>query len=39
MSQDALEGRLDLDQSIEVRDCSGELVHRLSFRDAVSIRQ
>jgi hypothetical protein len=37
ISHDALSGRIGLDQHIEVRDEAGELVHRLSFRDAVSI--
>ena len=37
ISQDALGGRIVLDQYIEVRDGSGNRVHRLSFRDAISI--
>lgn len=37
MSQDILAGRLRLDQSIDVLDEAGELVHHLSFRDAVMI--
>ena len=37
ISQDALEGRIDLGQSIEVRDAAGELVHHLRFQDAVHI--
>ena len=37
ISQDALGGRIMLNQYIEVRDESGKLVHQLSFRDAVKI--
>jgi hypothetical protein len=37
ISQDALGGRINLDQYIEVRDASAKLVHQLSFRDAVTI--
>jgi hypothetical protein len=37
ISQDALSGRIMLNQFIEVRDQSGKLVHQLSFRDAVNI--
>lgn len=37
IGHEALSGRISLDQHIEVRDEAGELVHRLSFRDAVSI--
>ena len=37
ISQDALDGRIDLGQSIEVRDSDGELVHMLRFQDAVLI--
>jgi hypothetical protein len=37
ISQDALGGHIDLKPYIEVRDDVGKLVHRLSFRDAVSI--
>jgi hypothetical protein len=37
IAQDALAGRIMLDQFIEVRDESGKLVHRLSFRDAVTM--
>ena len=36
VSQDALSGAVDLNQLIEVRDEAGELVHRLSLRDAVT---
>lgn len=37
ISQDVLAGRITLDQSIEVRDEGGKVVHRLSFRVAVVI--
>jgi hypothetical protein len=37
ISQDALGGRISLEQYIEVRDESGKLVHQLSFHDAVDI--
>lgn len=37
ISQDALDGRIDLGQSIEVRDSAGDLVHALRFQDAVLI--
>ena len=37
ISQDALAGRIHLDQRIEVRNEDGRLVHQLEFRDAVSI--
>jgi hypothetical protein len=37
ISQDALGGRIMLDQYIEVRDAAGKLIHQLSFRDAVTI--
>lgn len=37
IAQEALSGRIMLDQYIEVRDQAGELVHRLAFRDAVQI--
>jgi hypothetical protein len=37
ISQDALGGRIALNQFIEVRDNGGKLVHQLSFRDAISI--
>ena len=37
ISQDALGGRIMLNQYIEVRDESGKLVHQLAFRDAVTI--
>ena len=39
ISQDALGGRIILNQFIEVRDASGKLVHQLSFRDSVTITQ
>ena len=37
ISHDAIEGRVDLSQSIEVRDEGGELVCIQRFRDAVTI--
>lgn len=37
ISQDALGGRIMLNQFIEVRDKDGKLVHQLCFRDAVTI--
>lgn len=37
ISQDALSGRINLNQYIEVRDEARRLVHQLSFRDAVTI--
>lgn len=37
IAQDALAGRISLNQYIEVRDQNGKLVHQLSFRDAVTI--
>jgi hypothetical protein len=37
ISQDALGGRINLGQYIEVRDSDGKLVCQLSFRDAVTI--
>ena len=37
ISQDALAGRIHLQQAIEVLDDSGSVVHRLAFRDAVDI--
>lgn len=37
ISQDALAGRIDLQQAIEVLDESGAVVHRLQFVDAVTI--
>jgi len=37
ISQDALGGKILLDQFIEVRDEGGKLIHRMGFRDAVSI--
>ncbi|HUP67955.1 MAG TPA: hypothetical protein VM145_07070 [Sphingomicrobium sp.] len=37
ISQDALGGRILLNQFIEVRDETGKLVHQLCFRDSVTI--
>jgi hypothetical protein len=35
--QDALAGRINFNQYIEVRDADGKLIHQLAFRDAVTI--
>ena len=37
IGDDALRGRIDLDQRIDVEDTDGKLVHRLEFEDAVEI--
>ena len=37
ISQDALSGIIRLDQFVEVRDQTGELVHKVAFRNAVTI--
>jgi len=37
ISQDALSGKIFLDQFIEVRDEDGKLIHKMGFRDAVSV--
>lgn len=37
IGHDALGGRIDLDQTIEVRDEDGKLVHQLAFPDAIVI--
>jgi hypothetical protein len=37
ISQDALTGRIVFHQFIEVRDEAGKLIHRLDFRDAVTV--
>ena len=37
ISDDALAGRIRLDQQIEVHDAAGRIVHRLPFADAVEI--
>ena len=37
ISQDALGGKISLDQFIEVRDEDGKLIHKMGFRDAVSV--
>lgn len=37
VSHDALDGRIKLDQHIEVRDSSGLVVHQLQFVDAIKI--
>lgn len=37
ISHDALGGKIKLEQSIEVRDDSGKLIHQLAFRDAVRL--
>ena len=38
ISEDVLEGRIHLEQTIEVRDRNGRLVHSIHFRDAVTDR-
>jgi hypothetical protein len=37
ISQDALGGRIVLDQFIEVRNDAGKLIHKVGFSDAVTI--
>jgi hypothetical protein len=37
ISQDALGGKISLDQFIQVRDEAGKLIHQTEFRDAVSV--
>jgi hypothetical protein len=37
ISQDALSGKIFLDQFIEVRDEDGKLIHKMGFRDAVFV--
>ena len=37
IGQDAIIGRINLAQYIEVRDARGKLIHQLAFRDAVTI--
>ena len=37
ISQDALGGKITLNQYIEVRDEAGKLIHQTAFRDAVSV--
>lgn len=37
ISQEALGGRINLNQYSQVRDEAGKLVHQLAFRDAVTI--
>lgn len=37
ISQDALVGKISLDQFIKVRDVDGKLIHKMGFRDAVSV--
>lgn len=37
VSQEALEGRIDFSQSIDVQDGAGIVVHRVVLRDAVEI--
>jgi len=37
ISQEALEGEINLGQRIEIEDEAGNLVHSLSFADAVRI--
>ena len=37
IAQEALTGRIVMDQFIEIRDDAGKLVHSIQFRDAVTI--
>lgn len=37
IGQDAMVGRINLNQYIEVRDSDGKLIHQLAFRDAVAV--
>jgi hypothetical protein len=37
ISHDVLSGKIFLDQFIEVRDEDGKLIHKMGFRDAVSV--
>lgn len=37
ISSDALSGRIELDQRIDVEDSAGVLIHRLPFCDAIEI--
>ncbi|MFL6788299.1 MAG: DUF6894 family protein [Sphingomicrobium sp.] len=37
ISQDALGGRIMLNQYIDVRNEAGKLIHQLAFRDAVKV--
>ena len=37
MSADMLEGKLDLDQRIDVEDDRGNIIHTVHFRDVVTI--
>ena len=37
LSRDALRGKIFLDQFIEVCDEDGKLIHKMGFRDAVSV--
>lgn len=39
IAADALSGRIDLNQSIEVKDSAGKVVHRIEFADAVELMQ
>ena len=39
IAADARAGQIDLDQSIEVQDSSGDVVHRIAFEDAVKINR
>ena len=39
IAADARAGQIDLDQSIEVQDSSGGVVHRIAFEDAVKINR
>ncbi len=37
ISHDALRGRIDLDQRLDIEDAGGRMIHRLSFADAVEL--
>lgn len=39
ISQEALQGVIDLDQRLEVEDERGNLVHTIGFADAVTVRK
>ena len=39
IAADALAGRIDLKQRIEVKDSAGKVVHRIDFEDAVKVER
>ena len=39
IAADALSGTINLDQTIEIRNAAGEVIHRRPFEDAVAIRR